>query len=137
MNTEIATAFEAAAKLDGPDELALCAFRFLLRDPNQDINRVIQFIQNDAQLTAETLRHCNTAMHRIDEPIADLSWAVFILGYAEVYDIVDILIERRSRKALLSPALSIGLDPFAETEPPEAYPLSSQPRLCSAAFAAD
>jgi HD-like signal output (HDOD) protein len=60
----------------------------LFRDPEHDVDRIVEFISRDPQLTAETLRRCNQAAFRGAERTTDLFEAVNRLGYYELYGII-------------------------------------------------
>lgn len=61
----------------------------LFRDPDHDIDRIVEFISQDPLLAAETLRRCNNAAFGGPEPVTDIFEAVSRLGFYEVYDIVS------------------------------------------------
>ncbi len=61
----------------------------LLRDPSAQANdEVLEIIQFDANLTAQVLKSCNTALVRGSETIASLDDAVNRLGYQRLLEIV-------------------------------------------------
>jgi len=66
----------------------------LFRDPDHDIDRIVEFISQDPVLTAETLRHCNSATFGGGERVTDIFEAVNRLGYYELYGIVAASIGR-------------------------------------------
>ena len=60
----------------------------LFRDPDHDIDRIVELISMDPVLTAETLRHCNNAVFGNGTKTTDLFEAVSRLGYYELYGII-------------------------------------------------
>jgi HD-like signal output (HDOD) protein len=60
----------------------------LFRDPDHDIDRIVDFISQDPRLTAETLRRCNNVIFAGTQPITDLFEAVNRLGFYELYDVI-------------------------------------------------
>jgi HD-like signal output (HDOD) protein len=60
----------------------------LFRDPDHDIDRIVDFISQDPRLTAETLRRCNSVVFAGNQSITDLFEAVNRLGFYELYDII-------------------------------------------------
>lgn len=71
----------------------------LFRDPDHDVDRIVDFISRDPRLTAETLRRCNNAAFRGAERTTDVFEAVNRLGYYELYDIVSATINRQMWRA--------------------------------------
>jgi len=61
----------------------------LFRDPDHDVDRIVEFISHDPQLTAETLKRCNQAAFRGTERTTDIFEAVNRLGYYELYGIIS------------------------------------------------
>lgn len=70
------------------DTIAAIQLLDLFRDPDRDIDRIVQFIHDDPALTAETLRRCNNGLFRGSERTTDIFEAVSRLGFYELYDIV-------------------------------------------------
>lgn len=70
------------------DTLAAIQLLDLFRDPDRDVDRIVEFISQDPRLTAETLKRCNNVMFRGIEPTADLFEAVSRLGFYELYGII-------------------------------------------------
>lgn len=61
----------------------------LFRDPDHDVDRIVEFINENPRLTAETLRRCNSAVFRGATRTTDLFEAVSRLGFYELYDIIS------------------------------------------------
>jgi HD-like signal output (HDOD) protein len=60
----------------------------LFRDPDHDIDRIVDCISQDPRLTAETLRRCNNVVFAGTESVSDLFEAVNRLGFYELYDVI-------------------------------------------------
>jgi HD-like signal output (HDOD) protein len=60
----------------------------LFRDPDHSVDRIVDFISQDPQLTAATLKRCNNAAFRGARPTTDIFEAINRLGYYELYGIV-------------------------------------------------
>lgn len=60
----------------------------LFRDPDHDIDRIVEFIRQDAWLTSETLKRSNRASFGGLGRTTDLFEAVSRLGYYELYGII-------------------------------------------------
>jgi len=60
----------------------------LFRDPDHDVDRIVEFISQDRRLATETLKRCNSAVFRGAERTTDIFEAVSRLGFYEVYDII-------------------------------------------------
>jgi HD-like signal output (HDOD) protein len=71
-----------------PDAIAAIQLLDLFRDPDRDIDRIVEFINNDPALTAETLKRCNNGLFRGAEQTYDVFEAVSRLGFYELYDII-------------------------------------------------
>jgi hypothetical protein len=54
--------FTGRAETTSTDALAAIQLLDLFRDPDRDIDRIVEFISNDPALTAETLRRCNNGL---------------------------------------------------------------------------
>lgn len=70
------------------DTAAAVSLLDLFRDPDRDIDSIVEFISNDPLLTAETLKRCNRATFRRAERVEDVFEAVNRLGFYELYDIL-------------------------------------------------
>jgi len=70
------------------DTIAAVQLLELFRDPDRDVDRIVEFISGNPLLTAETLKRCNNAVYRGSERITDVFEAVSRLGFYELYDIV-------------------------------------------------
>jgi HD-like signal output (HDOD) protein len=70
------------------DTIAAILLLDLFRDPDHDIDSIVEFISNDPRLTAETLKRCNQATFRGTERTTDIFEAVNRLGFYELYDII-------------------------------------------------
>ncbi len=60
----------------------------LFRDPDHDVDRIVEFISQDPLLSAETLKRCNKVAFRGNERVTDIFEAVSRLGFYELYDII-------------------------------------------------
>lgn len=60
----------------------------LFKQPDRDVDQVVQVISLDPSLTAEILRRCNSAYFGGLEPISEIFEAVSRLGFYEVYCLV-------------------------------------------------
>jgi len=60
----------------------------LFRNPDHDVDAIVEFINSDPALTAATLRRCNNASFRGSERTTDIFEAVSRLGFHELYGIV-------------------------------------------------
>jgi putative nucleotidyltransferase with HDIG domain len=58
------------------------------KDPDRDVDRVVELVSLDPSLTAEILRRCNSAFLGGAEPASDMFEAVSRLGFYEVYTVV-------------------------------------------------
>jgi HD-like signal output (HDOD) protein len=61
----------------------------LFRDPDHDVDRIVECISQDPLLSAETLRRCNNVAFGAGERITDIFEAVSRLGFYELYDIIS------------------------------------------------
>jgi len=59
----------------------------LFRQPEHEVDEIVELMRQDPSLTAEVLRHCNSAYFAWEEPIADVFEAIMRLGFYEVYQI--------------------------------------------------
>jgi len=60
----------------------------LFRDPDHDVDRIVECISQDPVLSAETLRRCNNVVFGGAERVTDIFEAVSRLGYYELYGII-------------------------------------------------
>jgi HD-like signal output (HDOD) protein len=60
----------------------------LFRDPDHDVDRIVELISQDPLLATETLKRCNNAAFRGNERTTDIFEAVSRLGFYEIYDII-------------------------------------------------
>jgi HD-like signal output (HDOD) protein len=70
------------------DTMAARELLDLFRDPDHDIDRIVEFISQDPWLTAETIKRCNRAMFRGVRRTTDIFEAVSRLGFYELYGII-------------------------------------------------
>lgn len=70
------------------DALAAVQLLDLFRDPDRDVDRIVEFISHNPALAAETLRRCNSAVFRGAERTTDIFEAVSRLGFYELYGII-------------------------------------------------
>lgn len=57
----------------------------LFQQPDRDVDDIVNLMRQDASLTAEVLRHSNSAYFGHDEPIVDVFEAITRVGFYEVY----------------------------------------------------
>ena len=88
------------------DTLAALQLLDLFRDPDRDIDRIVEFISRDPSLTAETLKRCNNALYWGSERITDVFEAVSRLGFYELYGIIAASMASRT----LPPSARISLE---------------------------
>ncbi len=79
----------------------------LFKEPDLDIDQVVELMSHDPSLTAETLKRCNSGYFGGAEPASDMFEAVTRLGFYEVYQLVVALFGAR---ALAQPQSTGGLD---------------------------
>jgi putative nucleotidyltransferase with HDIG domain len=60
----------------------------LFRDPDRDVDHVVQLISYEPSLTAQILRTCNTAFFAGEQPPGDIFEAVSRVGFYQVYCLV-------------------------------------------------
>ena len=70
------------------DPMAAVQLLDLFRDPDHDVDRIVEFISQDPLLAAETLKRCNNATYRGAERTTDIFEAVSRLGFYELYGII-------------------------------------------------
>ena len=70
------------------DTMAAIQLLDLFRDPDHDVDRIVEFISQDPLLAAETLKRCNNAVYRGAERTTDIFEAVSRLGFYELYGII-------------------------------------------------
>lgn len=70
----------------------------LLTDPDRDLDRIVELIGHDPSLTAEVLKHCNSAYFAGANPATDMFEAVTRLGLYEVYTIVGAVVGANSMR---------------------------------------
>lgn len=71
------------------DTVAAVQLLDLFRDPDRDVDRIVEFISHDPLLTAETLKRCNNAVYGGHHRVTDIFEAVSRLGFYELYDIIS------------------------------------------------
>ena len=71
------------------DTMAAMQLLELFRDPDYDVDRIVEFISQDPWLTAETLKRCNNSTYRGNARTTDIFEAVSRLGFYELYDIIS------------------------------------------------
>ena len=57
----------------------------LFQEPERDVDEVISLLKKDPPLAAEILRRCNSSFFGNDEPVTNITEALFRLGFYEVY----------------------------------------------------
>jgi HD-like signal output (HDOD) protein len=70
------------------DKLAAVHLLDLFRDPDHDVDRIVEFISQDARLSAETLKRCNNVIYGGSKRTTDIFEAVSRLGFYELYGII-------------------------------------------------
>jgi HD-like signal output (HDOD) protein len=80
-----------------PDSIPAVQLLELFRDPDRDIDRIVEFIDADPLLTAETLRRSNSGVFVGSQRTHDIFEAVSRLGFYELYDIIARSIAARPR----------------------------------------
>jgi len=70
------------------DSVAARELLELFRDPDHDIDRIVEFISQDPWLTTETIKRCNCSAFRGVQRTTDLFEAVSRLGFYELYGII-------------------------------------------------
>ena len=81
--------FTSHSEPAGMDTLAAVQLLDLFRDPDHDVDRIVEFISQDPWLTAETLKRCNNSTYRGNARTTDIFEAVSRLGFYELYDIIS------------------------------------------------
>ncbi|MDR3377111.1 MAG: HDOD domain-containing protein [Verrucomicrobiae bacterium] len=81
------------------DTVAATELLDMFRDPDHDVDRIVEFISQDPVLATETLRRCNNVRFGGGERVTDIFEAVNRLGYYELYGIIAASIGARSGKA--------------------------------------
>jgi HD-like signal output (HDOD) protein len=79
----------------------------LFRDPDRDIDRVVEIISLDPSLTVEILKRCNSAFLGGGNPASDMFEAVSRVGFYEIYCIVVAMFGSKTRTL---PGVSDALD---------------------------
>lgn len=79
----------------------------LLQDADANGGRIADLIALDPALTARTLKVCNSAQHRGNQPVRDLNGAVLRLGFSQIYQIVAGLIGQQTMSGA-QPGYGIG-----------------------------
>ena len=69
----------------------------LFKDPDRDVDRVVELVSLDPSITAEILRRCNSAFLGGGEPASDMFEAVSRLGFYEVYTVVVAMFGARTK----------------------------------------
>ena len=71
-----------------PPPMVMTQLLALFRDPDRDIDQVVQVIRYEPSLTAQILRTCNSACFAGEQPIGDIFDAVTRMGFYQVYCLV-------------------------------------------------
>jgi HD-like signal output (HDOD) protein len=93
------------------DILAAVQLLDLFRDPDRDVDRIVEFVSQDPWLTAETLKRCNLAAFRGAERTTDIFEAVSRLGFYELYGLISASIGSQ----MLAPGAASSLQASRET----------------------
>ena len=83
-----------------PSPRLLIKLMELFKQPDQEIDEVVQLITFDPSYTAEILKRCNSVYFAGAEPVQDVSEAVARLGFEELHKIVTAMF---ASKAILRP----------------------------------
>jgi HD-like signal output (HDOD) protein len=102
------------------DQVSALELLELFRDPDHDVDRIVEFISRDPLLSAETLRRCNAASFSGAERTTDIFEAVSRLGYYELYGIIAASIARGQQGSAFS-AKTDGADSLSWSGPGSAY----------------
>jgi len=78
----------------------------LFKDPDRDVDRVVELVSLEPSITVEILRRCNSAFLGGSEPATDMFAAVSRLGFYEVYTVVAAMFGASTR-AIPGPAGAI------------------------------
>ncbi len=106
MNTKLDQYIDGIQTLP-PTPTLMVKLLALFREPDRDIDQVVELISHDPALTAEVLKNCNSAFYGSDQPVADLFEAVMRLGFYEVYRFVLAMLGSR---AMSVPEAAAGID---------------------------
>ncbi len=60
----------------------------MFKDPDREVDQIVELISHDPSLTTEVLKTCNGAYYGATEPVADMFEAVTRIGFYEVYTMV-------------------------------------------------
>jgi putative nucleotidyltransferase with HDIG domain len=69
----------------------------LFREPDRDVDQVVQLIRYEPALTAQILRMCNSAYFASEQPPGDIFEAVSRLGFYQVYCLVVSIFGARTK----------------------------------------
>lgn len=70
----------------------------LFKDPDRDVDKVVELVSLDPSITAEVLRRCNSAFLGGGEPASDMFEAVSRIGFYEVYTVVAAMFGASARE---------------------------------------
>jgi HD-like signal output (HDOD) protein len=76
----------------------------LFQQPDRDVDGIVELMRQDPSLTAEVLRHSNSAYFGQEEPIVDVFEAVTRVGFYEVYKTAVASLGRRRCNGGATPA---------------------------------
>jgi putative nucleotidyltransferase with HDIG domain len=79
----------------------------LFQQPDPDVDQIVELMSRDPSLTAEVLRHCNSAYLGGDEHIVDVFDAIMRLGFYTVYQSA---VGKLGMQALSSSQRTFGMD---------------------------
>jgi len=79
----------------------------LFRQPDRDVDEIVELMRQDPSLTAEVLRHSNSAYFGTETPIVDVFEAIMRMGFYEVYQIA---VAKLGSQALSLPQGRCGID---------------------------
>jgi HD-like signal output (HDOD) protein len=85
------------------DTMAAVQLLELFRDPDYDVDRIVEFISQDPWLTSVTLKRCNNSTHHGTARTTDIFEAVSRLGFYELYGIISASIGAHALPALPHP----------------------------------
>ncbi len=99
--SSLTTNISLDAYLDGiknlpPTPTVLIKLIDLFRQPEADVDDIVQLLRRDPALAAEVLRRCNNSFLDNGPPIEDVNEAVYRLGFYEVYKTTVLLFGLRA-----------------------------------------
>jgi putative nucleotidyltransferase with HDIG domain len=106
MNKKLDSYIEGIKELPGTPAV-LVRMIALFQQSDHEVKDVVELMSQDPSLTAEVLRHANSAYCCNEEPIVDVFEGITKLGFYEVYQIV---VSKLGSQALRRPRNACGMD---------------------------